>query len=167
VPSELRPAGIIVFDERFFCFSGSGASLARHFRRNRLGGAMAARSAAVLERDTMSRSQRIRYAAALFLVLVVAMPPTLAAAPLSAKGGGISRLCRLLIGILGKEGSSLDPDGKLVASLRSCAKADEGSSVDPDGLRRATADSGSSVDPDGLCRATADSGSSVDPSGRP
>ena len=95
----------------------------------------------------MTRAQA-RCAAVLFLILLFSVPPVLTAAPLFIKGGGVaSNLCRLLLGFW--EGSSVDPDGKLGAGLRSCAKADEGSSVDPNGHRPATADSGSSVDPSG------------------
>jgi hypothetical protein len=115
----------------------------------------------------MSHPQKIRYAAVLFLVLGVSMPPALAAAPNSAKGRIVVSLCRFLLGFLEKEGSSVDPDGKRTAGLRFCAKADEGSSVDPSGRRTATTDAGSSVDPDGFRRTAADAGSSLDPNGRP
>jgi hypothetical protein len=114
----------------------------------------------------MSRTQKIRSAAALFLVLVVSMPPALAAAPISVKGRVVSTLCHFLRGLWEKEGSSVDPNGKRASSLPFCAKADAGSSLDPSGRKHQKADEGSSVDPDGLRRATADSGSSLDPSGR-
>jgi hypothetical protein len=114
----------------------------------------------------MTRAQA-RCAAALFLVLLVFVPPALTAAPISIKGGAASSLCRLLLGFWEKAGSSVDPNGKLAAGLRSCGKADAGSSVDPSGRYLATGDSGSSLDPDGRRPATADSGSSLDPSGRP
>jgi hypothetical protein len=113
----------------------------------------------------MSRTQKIRYVAALLLVLLVSMPPALTAAPMT-KGGFASSLCHLLLSLWEKEGSSLDPDGKLTAGLRSCAKADEGASLDPSGRRTATADEGSSLDPNGLRSTKADAGSSLDPSGR-
>jgi hypothetical protein len=114
----------------------------------------------------MIRAQA-RCAAALFLVLLVSVPPALTAAPIFFKGGAVSSLCHFLWGFWQQEGSSVDPDGKLTAGLRSCAKADEGSSVDPNGHRFAKADEGSSLDPSGRRPATADSGSSLDPSGRP
>lgn len=124
--------------------------------------------------------QKIRYVAALLLVLLVSMPSALTAAPVAAKRGITSGFCRLLLSLWEKEGSSLDPDGKLTAGLRSCAKADEGSSVDPNSLHRtkegssldpngsrtSTTDSGSSVDPSGLHSTATDSGSSLDPNGR-
>ena len=113
----------------------------------------------------MSSIQKTRYVAALFLVLLVAMPPALTAAPVSVTGGITSSLCRLLLRFWEKEGSSLDPNGKRVAGLRSCAKADEGSSLDPNGLRGTKTDAGSSVDPSGLHSTTTDSGSSLDPDG--
>jgi hypothetical protein len=113
----------------------------------------------------MSHTQKTRYVAALFLVLLISMPPALTAAPVSVKGGITSSLCRLLLRLWEKEGSSVDPDGKLTAGLRSCAKADEGSSVDPSGRRTATTDEGSSLDPSGLRGTKTDSGSSLDPDG--
>lgn len=114
----------------------------------------------------MSHIWKIQYAAALLLVLLASAPPAQAATPVSTKGGAVSSLCRLLLGFWEKAGSSLDPDGKLAAGLRSCAKADSGSSLDPSG-RTATTDSGSSVDQSGLLRMTADAGSSLDPNGHP
>ena len=87
---------------------------------------MAALPVAVLERDAMTRAQT-RCAAVLYLALLVSIPPALTAAPIFFfKGGAVSSLCRLLLGVWEKEGSSVDPDGKLATSLRSCAKADEG-----------------------------------------
>ncbi len=97
----------------------------------------------------MSHIWKIRYATALLLVLLASTPPVQAATPVSAKGGAVSTLCRLLLGFWEKGGSSLDPDGKLAAGLHSCAKADSGSSLDLSRLLRMTADAGSSLDPNG------------------
>lgn len=88
---------------------------------------------------------RTRYAAALFLVLLVSVPLVSAAAPtpvggqeqvegLSSVGGRVvSKLWSLLSSFWEKEGSSLDPDGKPVACPAHGSIADEGSSLDPNG----------------------------------
>ncbi len=93
----------------------------------------------------MTRAQ-IRYTAVLFLVLLVSVPLVSAAAPIavnrheqvkwfpSVKEGIVSRLWSLLGSFWEKEGSSLDPDGKLVAYPAHGSAADEGSSLDPNSM---------------------------------
>lgn len=92
----------------------------------------------------MTRVQT-RYAAALFLVLLVSVPLASAAAPISVdrqeqvkgipsvRGGVVSKLWSLLSNFWEKEGSSLDPSGKPVAYPAHGSIADEGSSLDPNG----------------------------------
>jgi hypothetical protein len=92
---------------------------------------------------------KIRCAVALFLVILAAWP-ALAAVPegqsrervesLGVKGGLLSELWSLLIRLLEKEGSGVDPNG-------APGVANGGSSVDPSGAPEA--EEGSSVDPDG------------------
>jgi hypothetical protein len=92
----------------------------------------------------MTRAQT-RYAAALFLVLLVSVPLVSAAAPISVdaqeqvkglpfvRGGVVSKLWSLLSSFWEKEGSSLDPDGKPAPYPAHGSIADEGSSLDPNG----------------------------------
>lgn len=92
----------------------------------------------------MTRAQT-RYAATLFLVLLVSVPLVSAAAPISVdgqehvklfpsvRGGAVSKLWSFFSGFWEKEGSSLDPDGKPVARPAHGSTADEGSSLDPNG----------------------------------
>jgi hypothetical protein len=92
----------------------------------------------------MTRAQT-RYAAALFLVLLVSVPLVSTAALTSfdaqehvklfpsVRGGVVSELWSFLSGFWEKEGSSLDPDGKPVARPAHGSTTDGGSSLDPSG----------------------------------
>ena len=92
----------------------------------------------------MTRVQT-RYAATLFLVLLVSVPLASAAAPISVdrqeqvkglpsvRGVVVSKLWSLLSSFWEKEGSSLDPSGKPISYPAHGSTADEGSSLDPDG----------------------------------
>lgn len=87
------------------------------------------------------------------LVLALAAPPAMAAAPIDDSGPTIGFADLLadwwsaLVSVWGSSGMSIDPNGA-PSSDSSAASGDEGMSIDPDGSS-APGDSGGSIDPNG------------------